>query len=528
MITDEEFFQAAKNGNIVTIEGYLQNGGDINVQDRREQFLGVTALICAVKNQQVNVVRYLVDHGANPNILDSFGCSALFYAIMSSPKDINYFKEILKSFDIDVNLLQENGTTSYLGLAIHQNLFSHDALVIKELLRRGSNAYKNINLFSFVIQSRGIQLLDILYRNRDINFDKFYALEVPFFSRFYQHTLERSPSIKNPLRIFPYFFAKLEMILQLIDTNNKQNTVSAKDFLSILFVRCMYEINFIAGFRVSSFINIPPLIGIGAESIRRDLEAYRCCVYYLKRLLLKIISNANFDPYHKVELVDSENRYMVDVDLLTTESLPAFKDISHVYSYKKAMLYAVKFVDEFVIVKNTFDTLKAIFESNDASITDDLLLRQLIQFDNDFRRLSSHEVFLIIKISLQYLINNYKEMFSELYNELKKLNKLTDFNTLNIVANFVQTIRTPTFNVKSLYLKYYAKEFLANNKYDFDKIYSIDELKKYISEDLEVYSANGVDSCYSKPDTFNHILKEAQNFISEFEFIPRPNINKGI
>ncbi|KAJ3642815.1 hypothetical protein Zmor_025568 [Zophobas morio] len=46
-----------------------------------DSFLGATALICAVKKRNFDMVRYLVEKGASVNLVDKEGYGALYYAI---------------------------------------------------------------------------------------------------------------------------------------------------------------------------------------------------------------------------------------------------------------------------------------------------------------------------------------------------------------------------------------------------------------------------------------------------------------
>lgn len=48
-----------------------------------DSFLGETALICAVKNRNFDVVQHLINRGASVNIADHAGHTALYYAILN-------------------------------------------------------------------------------------------------------------------------------------------------------------------------------------------------------------------------------------------------------------------------------------------------------------------------------------------------------------------------------------------------------------------------------------------------------------
>lgn len=74
---------AAKHGQKSTAEQSLQGGGDINVVDDE-----VTPLYLAAKNSHVELVRLLLEHGADPNFKGSSNWTPLFEAAANGDEDI--------------------------------------------------------------------------------------------------------------------------------------------------------------------------------------------------------------------------------------------------------------------------------------------------------------------------------------------------------------------------------------------------------------------------------------------------------
>ena len=63
MIIPNEITEAARNGDIQTVEQFLDTGGDVNAVDAR----GITLLYGSVVYSQVDMCRMLVARGADPN-----------------------------------------------------------------------------------------------------------------------------------------------------------------------------------------------------------------------------------------------------------------------------------------------------------------------------------------------------------------------------------------------------------------------------------------------------------------------------
>lgn len=74
--TPERLFRATRAGNVHEVKRFLQTRGPINIKDRR----GWTALMIAAHDNQPDIVRVLLTHGANVNTTNREGETALIYA----------------------------------------------------------------------------------------------------------------------------------------------------------------------------------------------------------------------------------------------------------------------------------------------------------------------------------------------------------------------------------------------------------------------------------------------------------------
>lgn len=100
----------AEFGNINAIKNLIENEEtDINYKETLLAEFGETALMVSSRENYFEIVEYLLENGANPNIKNDGGDTALMYAV--APKNLDNrsnFRDI-RSWDI-ARLLLENGT----------------------------------------------------------------------------------------------------------------------------------------------------------------------------------------------------------------------------------------------------------------------------------------------------------------------------------------------------------------------------------------------------------------------------------
>jgi ankyrin repeat protein len=91
-----ELMKQARKGHLGRIERLLGKGVDLNARAG----YGQTALFEAVFSQQVETVRFLLEHGADPRLVSDDGAGPLFYACVSGNLEI---VELLIQYGADVN-----------------------------------------------------------------------------------------------------------------------------------------------------------------------------------------------------------------------------------------------------------------------------------------------------------------------------------------------------------------------------------------------------------------------------------------
>lgn len=121
----EQFFQFAKNGIKHRLVQILPRV-NINARD----FAGRTALILAIVGKNYEIVKLLIEHGADVNIIPSSGTNTLHLAVYhNAPMDI---LQMLMDAGVDKNKKDKDGLTA-LHIAVKKN-FSH---IIEFLIESG-------------------------------------------------------------------------------------------------------------------------------------------------------------------------------------------------------------------------------------------------------------------------------------------------------------------------------------------------------------------------------------------------------
>lgn len=101
---------AAKSNRLNIIKLLVENGADVNVSTSA----GVTAIITAANRNYLNIVEYLVENGADTNLSTREGRTALIFAISGHNLEV---VEYLVSVGADVNNVTNSGWTALMHAA---------------------------------------------------------------------------------------------------------------------------------------------------------------------------------------------------------------------------------------------------------------------------------------------------------------------------------------------------------------------------------------------------------------------------
>ena len=131
----DDFFKACKEGDLDEVETFIKNGCDVDGTSQIFLSYGRTPLICAAGEGRFDVVKYLIDHGADVSKKDYRQRTALHYA---SKRGHLKVVEVLLSKGAEINVEDENRCTPLMFTAgrIHNDillyLIDHGADVNKK------------------------------------------------------------------------------------------------------------------------------------------------------------------------------------------------------------------------------------------------------------------------------------------------------------------------------------------------------------------------------------------------------------
>ena len=129
----KDIWQDIRHGNFEKAKIVLKEVG-IDIQDSE----GRTALINSVSEKQIELVKWLLDNGANVNIQDRGGYSALHFAAQERLVAIG---KLLLEYNADLELRDKYGNTPLWTALMNSRQYLS---IVKLLLDKGANLH-NIN-----------------------------------------------------------------------------------------------------------------------------------------------------------------------------------------------------------------------------------------------------------------------------------------------------------------------------------------------------------------------------------------------
>jgi len=172
----KELLEASKNGNLKKVELLLkENNVDINEKDSIGDSIGNTALMEACEYGHLEIVKLLIEKGADVNLDNNFGITALMYA---SKKGYLKIIELLLKNDADINYQDNYGKNSAYTALIYA-CKEGQLETVKLLLKKGANINEkdvsNETALLIACSSGHLEIVKLLLKNgADMNqVDKF-------------------------------------------------------------------------------------------------------------------------------------------------------------------------------------------------------------------------------------------------------------------------------------------------------------------------------------------------------------------
>ncbi|MBX7057207.1 MAG: ankyrin repeat domain-containing protein [Leptospirales bacterium] len=128
----ERILSAAKQGDLPTVRKAIERGFDVNTRIRGHESL----LDTAAMNGHVELVRYLLESGANPNVADRGGWTALHFGVncTEGERETREIVSLLLQRGANVNAQDSTGFTPLMYAATKM-----DGELVRMLLRGGAD-----------------------------------------------------------------------------------------------------------------------------------------------------------------------------------------------------------------------------------------------------------------------------------------------------------------------------------------------------------------------------------------------------
>jgi len=124
----EQFYSSVRGNDLVRLKTILDQGADVNTADGR----GATPLMYAAVVGSVEVMRFLLEHHADPNAQNQFGSTALIWSATDLAK-----VQLLLDHGANPNLASKKGRTPLLVAAMSDG----SAPIVRLLLDKGADIH---------------------------------------------------------------------------------------------------------------------------------------------------------------------------------------------------------------------------------------------------------------------------------------------------------------------------------------------------------------------------------------------------
>ncbi|MBM7620041.1 DNA helicase-2/ATP-dependent DNA helicase PcrA [Bacillus tianshenii] len=198
-----EFLKAAKIGDIKSVKEYVKSGGDLNAQND----YGATGLTFAVIYKKLDVIKYLLECGANPRIANNKGNTPIKLAISKNLEEIiELFERYLdpKELPKKKKIILDKSSVEFDQVVLDEirESVQKDVVIISKKLK--SNDFGGADAFTnSVFSSRSVQ------QKRKLN----SIYDAPFFGRLDFRNVNQKPE--------SYYIGRYDYQKHIISNNNK-------------------------------------------------------------------------------------------------------------------------------------------------------------------------------------------------------------------------------------------------------------------------------------------------------------------
>ena len=187
----------------------VEKGADINVQDRE----GYTALIWAARYGHMDKVRYLVEREANVNVRNNFGYTALLWAAINGEMDKVKF---LVEHGADINIHNSEDNTALMRAVRRGNMD-----IISYLVEHGADIYvQNANGGMLLILATYLGHKDIIKTLLDL-WHTHESEGTDIVVEHSQNAVDVAEMMKNEAKLIEALVDELKAVASIYNKNNK-------------------------------------------------------------------------------------------------------------------------------------------------------------------------------------------------------------------------------------------------------------------------------------------------------------------
>jgi hypothetical protein len=239
---NEDFFKAIENNEVLNVDNFIKNGIDINIKDK----FGWTALMIATENSYFDLVKFLIDKGANANIKSIDNMTALDYAKRKGNDEIiNLLTKVTiiekEDYTIKRNKFDNKSLKYYEGLRIEQSNLAKD---LKE------EDKKKLVIFESPFFT-GFSKIKILKKYSDFNMDKEIYL--------IKGWMKSHSNYINNMSGLEYFLKNDLAKIQVIEDNIKYDIIVKKEDINKIKENDKLKIYYLY---LGGFINQTVFVGL--------------------------------------------------------------------------------------------------------------------------------------------------------------------------------------------------------------------------------------------------------------------------